>query len=382
MAAVLVVAAFAASCSSALVARPVTIAPEAAPIHAAAVARRSEARALAEPERAAAFGEALALARRAVELAPADFRLSLLVQDLELEIDARGARERLAASNPVTAAEKTLVARSLLPERVDDARTLLLAARDDDSSFAWANYGLAFIARHDGHGDQARELCEKALQLDPTLIEALRMLTELYEASGDRARAIEARRELIEVTGGDLAERHALAQLLLEADDPDDAAEAEHELQGILAEIGDEPDAQHRGLARDVWLDFGTARARRGHNDRAIAAWRRALALDGDCLTALYNIAIVQLKQLADPRAALASFEQYLERARAMTGSLPADQLFYRHFIVPNQVLEIRQQLGLIAPIEAPTDPAEANPAEPGEPPATALDHSSSGGAP
>ena len=48
--------------------------------------------------------------------------------------------------------------------------------------------------------------------------------------------------------------------------------------------------------------------------------------------------------------------------AQALAGPLPADQVYYRHFYVPNEVRELRQKLGL--PLDAKA--AEADPFESG----------------
>lgn len=354
-----------ASCRSPLVARPLELAPAAIEPMARARALRTKAAALGEPERRATLDAALQAALAAVAAAPDEFRARVLVQDLELEIDPRGTRDRYANGPAEGATGKVLAARALLPDRALEARALLEQALVEDDEFAWAYYGLAFVEQREGRGDRARELCERALDADPTLVEALRLLADLCEGS-DRVRAISARQLLVAVTGGDLAERHALAQLLLEADDRSDATDAVEELKAILAAVGEPVTNEARELARDCWLDMGTAYARRNRDPQALAAWDRALALDRECLTALYNVGVVELKR-DRPEAALAAFEEYLLRAQSMTRSLPADQVFYRHFYVPNQVRALRDRLGATAAEVAPTLPPEAEAAAEGD---------------
>ncbi|MBM4013341.1 MAG: tetratricopeptide repeat protein, partial [Planctomycetes bacterium] len=291
--------------------------------------------------------QALAAAGAAVTAAPDEFRARLLVQDLEFELDLRGARQRYADGPAEGAAGKVLAARALLPERSHEAKALLEQALREDDELAWAHYGIAFVEHRDGHSDRAREWCERALRKDPGLVEALRLLAELCEGS-DRARAIRARRLLVEISGGDLAERHALAQLLLEADDRSDATDAADELKAIIAAIGEPADAEARALARDCWLDLGTSYSRRNKPDQAIDSWRRALALDRDFLPALFNIGLVEQGRGA-LQAALEAFEEYLARAQASPRALPADQVLDRHFYVPNRVRTLREQLAAAA---------------------------------
>ncbi len=346
----------AAACQSPIVARPFEIAPAARASYDDALERRARSSRLGGDEARAELEAALQSAKAALAAAPGDFRLAVLVQDLEFDLDARAARERYVAEPASTAMVKTLAARALLPERSAEARELLLAACAEEPDLAWARYGLAFVERREGHAGAALADAERALRLDPTLVEALRLLADLYEDGGDRKRAIEAREKLIEVTAGDLVERHRFARLLLDSDSKSDATDAEKELRVILAAAGDPPRPERRDVARDALLDLGTAYARRNYVEQAIGYWRQALAVDGDCLTALCNVGIVELMQRRDPRAALAAFEEYLSRAQSMSGPLPSDQIYYRHLYVPHQVFVLRGELGL--PTEAPPDGA------------------------
>jgi tetratricopeptide (TPR) repeat protein len=350
----------AAGCSSSLRAEPPVIPPQARVPYEEAARRFAAARAAGGESLRAELVAALAAAREARARAPEDFRIAALEQDLEFALDARAARERGAALPKSTASEKTLAARALLPERTDEAHDLLLAACEQDPRFAWARYGLAFIERLQGRFDDALRDAERALELDPSLVEALRLLAELYESGGDREHAVRARELLIEVSGGDLEERHRYAQLLLDADDRSDATDAEKELRVILAALGDPPGPAQREFARDALVDLGTAYARRSRFAEAIVYWRQALALDPDCLTAIYNIGVAEeLKPRPDLAAALAAFEEYLARAQSMGGPLPFDQVYYRYFAVPRRVLELRQKLGLPTPAAA-EEPAAA----------------------
>jgi tetratricopeptide (TPR) repeat protein len=341
-----------AGCTSTLDARAPSVALAAIAPMARANQLRERAGSAEDTARLELLQAAIAAASEAVAAAPGEIRARLLLQDLELELDPRGTRERYASGPAAGAMGKTLAARALLPDRLIEARSLLEQALREDEDFAFAHYGLAFIDHRDGLTDRAREGCERALRLDPGLIEALRLLAQLCDGS-DRARAIAARQLLVRISGGDLAERHALAQLLLEADDRSDANDAADELKAIIAAIGEPADAEARGLARDCWLDLGTSFARRNKPDQAIDCWKRALALDGECLPALFNIGLVEQGR-GNPAAALEAFETYLARAATLKRALPAEQVLDRHFYVPNRVRALREQLVKeVAPDEA-----------------------------
>jgi tetratricopeptide (TPR) repeat protein len=343
-----------AACRAPLDARPIEIPEAARASYEDALRRRAAAPDLGGDDARAELEAALSSAKEALAVAPDEFRFAVLVQDLEFDLDARAARERYTSTAPATARDRTLAARALLPERSAEARDLLLDASRGEPGFAWARYGLAFVERNEGQATAAIADAEQALKLDPTLIEALRLLADLYQSGGDRKRALLAREELIEVTNGDLGERHRYARLLLESDSKSDASDAERQLRVILAAVGDPPAPAQLEFARDALLDLGTCFARRADKNRnpkaleeAIAAWRRALALDPWCLTALYNIGLVERDQRNDPRAALAAFEEYLSRAESMSGPLPSDQLISRYLAVPDNVMTLREQLGL-----------------------------------
>jgi tetratricopeptide (TPR) repeat protein len=343
----------AAACHSQPAVRPIAIQAEALPDYSLARALRDDAADAEGDARRGKLEAALAAARRAHAEAPDDFRIATLVQDLEFDLDPRAARELYAATGAsATAREKTLAARALLPERLSDARDLLASACEQDPKFAWARYGLAFVDREFGRTDSALAGATEALRLDPTLLEALRLIAELAEEAGQRDEAVWARKELVSATGGDLEERRHYAQLLLESDAPRAASTAEKELRAIADAIGDPPPPNLRAELRDVYVDLGTAYALRERNPDALAAaircWRHALELDPECLTALSNIGLVELfPKRQNDSAALAAFEEYLRRAQTLSTPLSEDQVYYRQFFVPNQVLQLRQRLGL-----------------------------------
>jgi tetratricopeptide (TPR) repeat protein len=355
-------------CRAHLIAEPMVIPTSAREPYEHAKRELALARDLSGEESQKALQSALAAAREARAAAPEDFRLAVLEQDVLFALDPRDTRESYASRSQATAEEKVLVARALLPERIDDARDLLVSACEQDPKFAWAFYGLAFVERRRGRADVARANAEEALRLDPKLNEALELLVKLYHESGDRKMEILARQRLIDVTHGDPHERHKYAQLLLDADDRSDATEAEKELRVILAGLGDPPPPEAREFARDVLVDLGTSFARREspvHIEQSVSTWRRALALDHECLVALYNIGIVEQQQRRDLKAALAAFEEYMEVAQSLSGPLPAAEVYNRYFNVPSKILDLRQKLGM--PLEKPPTPRDpfAQPVEP-----------------
>jgi tetratricopeptide (TPR) repeat protein len=361
----LAVAAAGSACHSQPSVRPIAIQSEALPDYTAARSLREAAGELEGEARRARLEAALAAARRAHAGAPDDFRITALVQDLEFDLDPRAAREQYTVPTATASAvEKTLAARALLPERLSEARDLLASACDQEPKFAWARYGLAFVDRELGKPDSSLKAATAALELEPSLLEALRLIAELCEDGGARDEALWARKELVSATDGDLDERRRYAQLLLESDAARDARAAERELVAIAAAIGRPPPPPLRAQLRDVYVDLGTASARRDYNDEAIVFWRYALGLDPECLTALSNIGLVEQKRGHDA-AALSAFEEYLNRAQTLSTPLGEDQVYYRQFFVPNQVLALRQKLGLPTESAEPIEPSDLDPSRP-----------------
>jgi tetratricopeptide (TPR) repeat protein len=318
----------------------------------------------------ARLDEALAAARRARSGAPADFRIACMVQDLEFLADPRAAREQYAAATG-TAQEKTLAARALLPERLSEARDLLLKACDQEPAFGWARYGLAWVENELGRSDQALVEAMTAVRLEPSLLEALRFYAELAGVTGAREQALWARRELVAATGGDLRERRRYADLLLESNSKREAAAAEVELRAILAEIGEPPPPAFRKMLSDVYVAIGSTYAQRYRYDEAIVTWRHALQLDFESLTALANIGGVELNRAGDTdgavrrrhqESALAAYEEYLLRAQGLSTPLPSDEISYRYFTVPEHVLTLRKLLGLPAEEEETVEETDLGP--------------------
>jgi len=305
----------------------------------------------------AQLDEALAAARRARDGAPDDFRIACLVQDLEFLADPRAARLQYAAATG-SAREKTLAARALLPERMSEARDLLIKACDQDPAFGWSRYGLARVESDLGRNDQALAEALAAVRLEPSLLEALRLYADLAGSIGAREDALWARRELVAATGGDLRERFRYARLLLESNAKRDASAAEVELRAMVEQIGEPPPPAFRKVLSDVYVAIGCSYSQRYRYDEAIAWWRQALTLDFESLTALANIGGVELNRADDTdgavrrrhqEAALAAYEEYMLRAQGLTTPLPSNEIRYRYFSVPEHVLTLRKLLGLPA---------------------------------
>lgn len=303
----------------------------------------------------AQLDEALAAARRARDGAPADFRIACLVQDLEFLIDPRAAREQYAAATG-SAREKTLAARALLPERASEARDLLLKACDQDPEFGWSRYGLARVESDLGRNEQALTEALVAMRLEPSLLEAVRLYADLAGSIGSREEALWAQRELVLATDGDLGEQRRYVNLLLESNAKRDASAAEVVSRAMLEQIGEPPPPAFRKMLSDVYVAIGTSYSRRYRREEAIVAWRHALELDYESLTALSNIGGVEFNRATETdgderrrhqEAALAAYEEYLLRAQGLTTPLPSDQISYRYFSVPEHVLTLRKLLGM-----------------------------------
>jgi cytochrome c-type biogenesis protein CcmH/NrfG len=65
-----------------------------------------------------------------------------------------------------------------------------------------------------------------------------------------------------------------------------------------------------------AWSELGQARARSGEEAKAVAAWKRAIELDGRQYEALYNLAIAS-GRMGDMATARAALRQFLSSAPA-----------------------------------------------------------------
>jgi tetratricopeptide (TPR) repeat protein len=140
----------------------------------------------------------------------------------------------------------------------------------------------------------------------------------------------------------------------------------------IAAAIGEPPPPAQREQLRDIYVDLGTAFARRNRIEEAVVHWRHALELDPECLTALSNIGVGEQKLSQDAMAdaeqhrhdvaALSAFEEYVKRAQSLSTPLSEDQVYYRQFFVPNQVVALRKKLGLSTEESEPIEETDRGP--------------------
>ncbi|MCO5172251.1 MAG: tetratricopeptide repeat protein [Planctomycetes bacterium] len=212
--------------------------------------------------------EALEPLRRLAALSPRDVRLRRDLQDAEVEVLGWAAAVeeagRAAAAEGADALALYLHARLLAqhPRTAPEARPLYERAAAREPGFAWALAGLAVELMRDGEHDAARERLREALELDPTLAEAVLALAKLEHAAGrlDDARGHHDR---LAQAGYQAAAREGVLACLLDGGRHDDALAF---ARGVLPQ-GAPADHPAR------WLE-AHALARAGRADEAAAIAR------------------------------------------------------------------------------------------------------------
>jgi lipopolysaccharide biosynthesis regulator YciM len=154
-------------------------------------------------------------------------------------------------------------------------QNLLLRPDAGAEARSLARRGLADDLRAAGFGEQARAAYEALLAERPRDAAALRALIALAREAGDPERALECAERLHRLTGESDEARSREAALQLEV-----AEKARGEGRADAARR-----AVKRALRRDrasaaAQIALGELEAERGRSKRALAAWRRALALD------------------------------------------------------------------------------------------------------
>lgn len=288
---------------------------------------------------------------------PEFFTARVRLQDAELALNPAQAKRRylepleLRGEEDLSAEELTLAARAELPEDIDQARTLLQKAVKVAPRFAWAHYGLAFLAYLEQDSSLGLGHVEDALDLDPHLRDAVRLRAELLDQDGKKEAALDEYERLLE-SGCGPAVRQRYARVLLRSDSASKAKKAERELRRVLASL--EEGAYSRELRSDTWQDLGVSLALQEDGPGALQAFRQALRVDPDNLAVYYGIGWVLETVLERHEEALAAYEQYRERAQEWEGAFPTGSLLDRWFYVERNIKKLRERLGKrAAPPEA-----------------------------
>jgi arylsulfatase A-like enzyme/tetratricopeptide (TPR) repeat protein len=147
-----------------------------------------------EYENAGRYDEALKLYESALQRGIEDGRLHSRIADLYLRKGQKDKAipeyEKAARINPTDLESQTNLATAYLENgRVNDAERVFNWVLTNDAENAAATNGLGLIAIQRRNFDGARTDFERAIQLDPDLVEAQMNLGLLYEMAGDRVRA-------------------------------------------------------------------------------------------------------------------------------------------------------------------------------------------------
>jgi arylsulfatase A-like enzyme/tetratricopeptide (TPR) repeat protein len=147
-----------------------------------------------EYENAGRYDESLKLYESALQRGIEDGRLHSRIADLYLRKGQKDKAipeyEKAARINPTDLESQTNLATAYLENgRVEDAERVFNWVLTNDANDAAATNGLGLIAIQRRNFDAALADFERAIQLDPDLVEAQMNLGLIYEMAGDRARA-------------------------------------------------------------------------------------------------------------------------------------------------------------------------------------------------
>ncbi len=140
------------------------------------------------------YDEAMQLYRTALSKGIESARLHSRIADLLVrngdKDTAIGEYEKAAKINPADLDSQNNLATAYLEKgRLADAEKVFRWILSNDDSYAAAQNGMGLISIQKQDGNAARGYFERAVQLDPDLVEAYMNLGVLYEMAGDRARA-------------------------------------------------------------------------------------------------------------------------------------------------------------------------------------------------
>lgn len=178
--------------------------------------------------------------------------------------------------------------------RPDDAASHLRAVLRTNPNSLEANIILARYLYRQNRREEARPLLETALRINPALAEVKFELGILYSELGRYADAMRLVEELEKAHPKSWTPLTLKGQIHLAQGNVKAAAEA---FSGAIA-LGGNVSAAHRGLAQ--------ALEAQGLPDRAIEQYRKALALQGNDVVALNNLAWLLLESKKQPDEALA----------------------------------------------------------------------------
>jgi tetratricopeptide (TPR) repeat protein len=228
------------------------------------------------------FDEAVVALRQAAALQPEATDAWLALADaLHASGDATGAdaaylrHVRQSAKDPRLLAIGKALFENLLPEAEEQLRTRLQRAPNDIAALRM----LAEVAARLGRDDEALELLTRCLELAPGFHAARKNLAQVLNRGNRQVEALEQVDALLAGDPANPGHRNLKAVILGRIGD---YAQAIALYEELLAAHPRHP---------QLWMSCGHALKTAGFQDRAIAAYRRAIELDPGCGEAYWSLA-------------------------------------------------------------------------------------------
>jgi tetratricopeptide (TPR) repeat protein len=221
---------------------------------------------------------ALEAARNGAKVAPkgtdeADLRVAEVLLEIgftrnepEKVKEGREITERVLAERPTSAGALFVMAKlDIAEKRFDDAIRGLRTVIDQRPDWAKAHFLLGSALALSGERTAARSELARSLEIDPTLIEARRLLADVHAALGEHEYAVEEARRFLKERPDSLPVRLRVAQSLVNLDRVDEA----------LAEIEAVEESK-----RNAEVNYAIARIylRKGRLDSARKYFEKALS--------------------------------------------------------------------------------------------------------
>ena len=250
------------------------------------------------------YDEAVAALRRATALQPEAPGAWLALADaLGANGDAAGAdaaylrHVRQSAKDPAMLAIGKALFENRLPEAEEQLRVRLGHMPNDVAAIRM----LAELSARLGRDDEALELLTRCLELAPGFHAARKNLAQVLNRGNRQAEALEEVETLLAAEPANPSYQNLKAVILGRIGD---YAQAIGLYEGLLA--------MHPRRHPQLWMSYGHALKTAGFQDRAIAAYRRAIGIDPGCGEAYWSLA--NLKTVRFDADDIAAMQRQLQR--------------------------------------------------------------------
>jgi len=190
---------------------------------------------------------------------------------------------------------------ALVENRIPEAEALLREHLKQAPTDVAAIRMFAEVAARLGHNEDALNLLERCLELNPSFREARQNYALVLHRSNQPEQALVQIEHLLAVDPGHLGNRNLKAVVLCRIGDYEPAIR-------IYADL-----LEHYPRHAKVWVSYGHALKTAGHTDRAIAAYRRSLELEPSFGEVWWSLA--NLKTYRFSADELAAMRRQLARA-------------------------------------------------------------------